>query len=94
MGCSELWTQPHICSENRMFKIDFCCRRKIEFIKKGGSEYLEGHLSHIGLFMRMSGIEKWNRWFVLWKAMAWLIEYTALKNSTKLLYSAIQMTSH
>jgi len=54
----ELWTQPHICSENRMFKIDFRCRRKIEFIKKGGSEYLEGHQSHIGLFMRMSGIEK------------------------------------
>ena len=64
-------TQPHICSENRMFKIDFRCRRKIEFIKKGGSEYLEGHLSHISLFMRMSGIEKWNKWFVFLVIEKW-----------------------
>ena len=23
--------------------------------------------------------KKWNRWFVFWKAMAWLLEYNALK---------------
>ena len=32
-----------------MFKTDFHCRRKNEFIEKSGSEYLEGYLTY-GLF--------------------------------------------
>ena len=39
-----------------MFKTDFHCRRKNEFIEKSGSEYLEGYLTYIS--MGLSGIEK------------------------------------